>query len=134
MSAIAPIVINDGQDTPVAHTFNPVKNGDLSVFRENSNGLPFVGEPQISLAVTDSGDMNTVKIRLEYPYLEEVSGSTAGGYVAAPKMAFYTAGYLEFKLPKRSDSDKRKDTRVLLANLLTNALIIDAVDNLTRPY
>lgn len=137
MSAIAPIIINDGQATPVAHTFNPTE-AVPPTYRENGNSaVPAIGQAEImaSLRMAQGGNgINKAVITLKVPVLETISGSTVGGMTPAPEVAYYMTFKGEVLLPNRSTGAQRKDLRVLMKNLLDNAQIISLIDTLERPY
>lgn len=137
MAAIAAITIADGQATPVNHTFNPVSTEPAN-FRENgSASVPVVGQPSIvvdtSLNPSQTG-VSKAKVTLVIPVLETASGSTVGGFTPAPAVAYYLTAKLEMLLPSRSTSAQRKDLRVMLKNLLLDNQVVQAVDNLEKPF
>lgn len=135
MSAIAPIVITDGLSTPVSHTFNPSQAVPTAEYAEDGLDLPLIAEPTISLNVNRmSSGMSTVRGVLRLPVQEVPDGGTGSGYVAAPTVAYFVQGSFEFKIPARSSVDERTVVRTLLAALLGNSQVIDAVDNLRKPY
>jgi len=136
MSAIAPIVINDGQATPVAHTFNPVKSGPVSQFRENISSLALIGQGTIDTKVVlDSGNgLNKVTLTLTLPALEVSTGSNTQGYTAAPKVGYTNKVSMTFFLPTRGTAAQRTDLRTMARNLLANPQLIDVVDNVLIPY
>lgn len=137
MSAIAAIVINDGQATPVAHTFNPVASSPDALYREAQSGLALIGQGRIgtSTKLTKNGDgVNRVTVKLELPALETITAQNAQGYTAAPKVAYTNTVIVSFLLPGRGTAAQRKDLRVLLGNLLANAQVIDLVENLNVQY
>ncbi len=137
MSAIAAIVINDGQATPVAHTFNPIVSGPDQLYRESQSGLALVGQGRVTMSekLIPNGDgVNRVTLRLELPALETVTAQNAQGYTAAPKVAYTNTVIVQFLLPGRGTAAQRKDLRVLTANLLANAQVVDLVENLATPY
>lgn len=135
MAAIAPITVNDGQATPVAHTFNPVSTNPPT-YRENGNSaVPIVGEAEVLVSLKQgSGAVKKAVVTLRVPVLETQAGSSYAGYTAPPKVAYYMQASLELFLPVRSTGAQRKDLRVLAANLLSNAQVIALVDQLEQPY
>jgi hypothetical protein len=137
MSAIAAIVISDGQATPVAHTFNPVASAPNAFYRESQSGLALIGQGRISTPVkfSQSGDgVNRVTVKLELPALETITAQNAQGYTAAPKVAYTNTAFVTFLLPGRGTAAQRKDLRVLLTNLLANAQVVDLIENLNVQY
>lgn len=137
MSAIANIVINDGQAAPVAHTFYPQASDPDAIFRESLAGIALVGNGSVKATAKLSQaaeGMNRVRVVLALPALETVTAQNSAGYTAAPKVAYTNQVSVDFILPNRGTAQQRKDLRVLLSNLLANAQIVDMVENLNRPY
>jgi hypothetical protein len=135
MAAIAPITINDGKATPVAHVFNPIMTVPPT-FRENGNtAIPVVGENEIVLSLKKgNGTIQKAVVTFRVPVLEVQSGSSYSGYEAPPKVAYYMQANVEFFLPNRSTSAQRKDLRVFTANLLANAQVIAMIEALETSY
>lgn len=135
MSQIAPIVVADGKATPVNHTFGPVSVNPAQ-YRESITGLPLVGQGVAGLTFRSGSNatLQRVRVMLALPALETVTGQNASGYTAAPKVAYENSVIVDFILPVRGTADQRKDLRVLLSNLLKDAQVVDAVDNLNVPY
>jgi len=137
MAAIAPITINDGAVTPVAHTFNPVRtNAPDTVWRDTIAGIALAGEPLIKLRQTydRKSGLTRTKINVLLPVLETVGSQNAAGYTAAPKIAHTVTFNLEFISHDRSVTQNRKDVRSFVINLLANSQVIDAIDNVVVPY
>lgn len=136
MSAIANIAIQDGQATPATHTFYPVQSDPSAIYRENQSTLPIVGQGLVSVvfrsAINDG--LQKVRLSIDLPALEAVVNANSSGYTAAPKVAYTNRAIIDLILPARGTAAQRKDLRVLLSNLLLNAQVIDAVENLNRPY
>lgn len=136
MSAIAPITINDGAATPLAHTFNPFQSSPDARYREASTGVALIGQGQ--LWITVKGDaksqLNKVTLTLDLPALETATAQNASGYTAGPKVAYDNKVVATFFLPSRGTMQQRKDLRVLFMNALANAQIVDSIDNLALPY
>lgn len=136
MAAIAPIVVNDGQATPVAHTFNPITTNP-PIYRENGNdATPVVGENEVALSLkgNGSGPVRKAVVTLRVPVLETPSGASSEGYSAPPKVAYFLQANLELLLPIRSTAAQRKDLRTMCANLLRDAQVIALVEKLENPY
>lgn len=139
MPAIASIAINDGQGTPVTHTYNPVQSVDPAIYNRNGDAaVPVVGEEQITIALRQGGNTSDgvarTRLSLRVPVLETPSGGTPSGYVAPPRVAYYLQANVDVFLPNRSTLAQRKDLRVLLSNLLLNAQVVSVIDSLERPY
>lgn len=136
MTAISTITIADGQATPVNHTYQPITSSPAALYRENVAGVGLAGQPVITLTALTSPEASLQKVRIELklPAMEVVTGQNSSGYSAAPKVAYTVKATLDVFLPARSTSAQRKDLRVLLRNLLTDAQVVDVIDNLNMPY
>lgn len=139
MSAIAPIVINDGKATPVAHTFYPGSPlGGVIRYREQISGIPY--NAQASIGILQRFDernisaVNKTRIVMEIPVQEVAGSANSQGYTAQPKVAFSEKIICEVFSPGRGDSPLRKDARVMFWNLMAHAAIIDLIDNQVGPY
>lgn len=137
MAQIASITINDGQSTPVAHAFNPVISIPPTYRRNGVAGQAVIAQErlliQTVMAKTVNG-VNRVQLELVVPVTEQASGGTASGYVAPPAIAHEMRVKVEFFFHQRSDKQGRKDLRTLLTNLLNNAQVVSATDDLEQPY
>lgn len=137
MAAIAPITVNDGQATPVAHTFNPIETNPPR-YRENGNAsVPTIGQSEVGIGSRvspNASGVDKVTVHTRVPVLETVTGSTIGGMTPAPAIAYYLIAKTEFLLPKRATGAQKKDLRVMHANLLANAQVAAAVDSGEKPY
>ncbi|DAD52464.1 coat protein [ssRNA phage SRR5466728_3] len=139
MAAATTIVINDGATSPVAHTFTPIGKDDKGVmwFEQttpapaNPLGAKRIGYRQTR--VMDPKGQLTGKskaiLTLYLPTLETVSNNSAG-ITPPPTVSYVEESRIEFTLPERSVKQERKDTRVLMANLLASAQVVSAVDDL----
>jgi hypothetical protein len=142
MSARANIVINDGQATPVSHTFNP-NSGDGNVagvsiieYEDRSGGIS-VGFPRISVQTRRSSKSSRnqkVTFKVATPVLETVSNSTVSGIAPAPTVAYANLFVGEFILPERSSLDSRKDLLAFVKNLFANAVVTSAITDLESPW
>lgn len=134
---IASITVNDGQATPVAHVFNPVMSVPPTYRRNGVSGQAAIANErlliQTVLAKTVNG-VNRVQMELVVPVVETPAGGSASGYVAPPAIAHEMRVKVEFFLHQRSEKQGRKDLRTLLTNLLSNAQVVAAIDDLEQPY
>lgn len=144
MGAIANIVLNDAAATPVAHTFNPSRQGlqtdGLSVAewedRAANGGIP-VGYFKISAKLrrpTKQLKTYRVSVKVETPVMEVVSNSTVSGIAPAPTVAYNPLFQGDFVLPERSSLQSRKDLRKMVKELFESAAFVAAVENLDFPY
>jgi hypothetical protein len=138
MTQIANIVINDGEATPVAHTFAPDGNSGLEAnFADRASGIS-IGFPKLKFAIAKADGknqpLNKVRIRLTVPKLEVISGSAATGFTPAARLAYLGTFDGNFIFHERATAQDRKNIRVLLVNLLGHAATVDTIDNLSPQY
>lgn len=140
MPAIASLVINDGQATPVAHTFAPARitadNGKvIALFEDRVSGI-LVGYWRLRSEVSpvNSNKMYKLRFIIERATLETLSNNTSSGINPAPTLAYYTTAALEIWAHQRSTVAERKDARTLMANMLANANIQAVIDNIEAFY
>lgn len=136
MSAIAKIAIQDGAATPVTHTFSPVQSDPDAIYRENQASLPLIGQGRVVIAFRSrpADALQRVRVQLELPVLETATSANSSGYTAAPKVAYTVTAVTDLILPARSTAAQRRDLRILLSNALLNDQVVDAIENLNRPY
>ncbi|DAD51587.1 TPA_asm: coat protein [ssRNA phage Gerhypos.4_17] len=131
MATVTSLVVNDGQATPVAHTFLPAKTtADYALFEDRVSGI-YMGFNKWSVLVKRpdqrDADRNArgrnilITQTLEFPQLEIISGTTASGYVAAPSVAFRPQVEVRWKLPEQCTQQNRADLHALLTGHLTHA-------------
>lgn len=138
MTAIAAITLNDGQATPVAHTFSPVdiKNGVAS-WADRSGGIA-IGFPVISFSnriPTKGSPSFKMTAKVVLPVLEQTSASTATGIQPAPTVAYNLIAQVDLVLPQRCTLANRKDLIAYVRNYLANAAVITAaVENFEAVY
>jgi len=149
MPAIAAIAINNGEASPVSHSFSPLgqdaKTGiwwyeDQSP-RVNSTsplGWPRIGiltrrNQQAGVGESAKNRVNKVEVTLALPYMETL-GTNDSGLTPAPTVAYIDRAKVEFFLSERDDIAMRKDVLAFSKNLLSHATITDLVQNLTTLY
>ena len=137
MSAIGNIAINDGQATPVLHTFVPYQTTPLPAWNDTVTGLSTVLQSTIKVLAakcdTKSG-LFKVTLEIALPVGEVVTGQNAAGYTAAPKVAFVAKCVQTWFLPLRSTEQQRKDLRVLTNGLLSAGQVTALLEKLEIPY
>lgn len=141
MPARANIVINDGQATPVAHTFNPSEDGDMDLFEDKVGGIA-IGFPLIAVrfrrpvapsngtASNANNRVYRINVNVSVPTLESTSASTGTGIPPAPTVAYVCRCNMEWLLPERSTLQERKNLRAYVANLMANADIQKVLQDL----
>lgn len=142
MAARGNLVLNDGQATPVAHTFNP-NSGDGNVpgtsvitYEDRVSGVN-AGFPVIQISTRQPTKQNRnrkVSLWFEVPVLESVTNSTVTGIAPAPQSAYKVTCLVSFVLPDRSVAAVRKDLLAYVRNGLANAVVTSAIHDLESPW
>lgn len=137
MAAVGNIVINDGQGTPVAHTFSPtVVQTDVVNYHDRSGGI-VLGYPELSLGQKmPANGVGSIKqtLRISVPTLETVTGSTGEGFAPKPTLAYKERAFVEVYHDPRSSLQERKNLNAYLKNGLANAAWTTLVENFEMPY
>lgn len=139
--AFSAITVNDGAATPVATTFTPLMiDGNGVQWFEQTTPAPanklVARRLSISLKrAAPNGQLTgraTVIVRLYQPTGETLAPNSSG-ITPPPTKAYEQVAMGEFLLPERGTGQERKDTRVLLQNLLGNAQVVSVIDSLLNP-
>lgn len=132
MSAIANITINDGAGTPVAHTFTPVQSTPVAIWRDSMAAKSYLasqfGITVKRVASSSTKGLTRVRLTLALPTMG------TGVSLPASEVDYSHQVTVEFICPNRGIKQERKDTRVLLANLLADAQVVDLIDELRSAY
>lgn len=127
MPAFANIVINDGQATPVAHTFATKTNDQrLSVYEDRAGGVA-IGYPKIKVKTSESDVVRRCKFDISMPVLEAVSGANLSGFTPAAKVAYTVPVTIEFVLPSRCTAADRSNVLAYAKNLLALSMVTNMV-------
>lgn len=138
MSAIAALTLNDGQATPVAHTFSPVRidqNGVAS-WADRVGGIA-LGYPVVSFSMrvpSKTSRVYKLTAKIVAPVLEVTSPATSTGIQPAPTKAYDLTFTCDFILPERSTLAQRKDLLAYAKNYLANAVMTSAVSDFESIY
>jgi hypothetical protein len=145
MSAVANIVLNDGQATPVSHTFIPLGPTDgVWWFEDQSSGTSSLGFDRISLQLirvngqaagtsSTANRVNRVKMTIHTPTLETL-GTSDTGIQPPPTVAYVDRCHIEFILAERDIEQEREDLRVYARGLLDNAQVVAMIEKLQAIY
>lgn len=137
MPAFGAITLNDGQGTPVAHTFSPLTLiGSEAKFADRSTGIT-VGYPTVSIVTTQpskTSRLSKTRMKIVMPVLEVVNASTYSGITPAPTRAYDMTADMTFFCPERSTLAQRKDILAFAKNLLTNAIAAQIVETQETVY
>lgn len=144
MSAVANIVLNDAQGTPVAHTFIPLgpdKNGVW--WFEDQTGTASIAYNRISLQLVrplpaqagqNSDDrVNRVKIGIHTPKVEAL-GVADSGYTPSPTIAYTPRCNIEFIMSERALLQDRKDLRKYADFLIAETQVTAMVETLQNIF
>lgn len=127
MPTFADIVLNDGQTTPVAHTFKVKVNDNMqSLWEDRVGGVP-VGYATITVKTEDTATVRKVRIWVTVPTLEAIAGVNSSGFTPAQKKAYEHRSYQEFFLPQRGTAAERENLVAFHTNLLANTGILAVI-------
>lgn len=123
MSAFANIVLNDGQATPVAHTFSPKTCiGTTAIYEDRSSGTA-ISYKKLQLDTKDTANLRRIHVRVQDPVLEAITGSNPAGFTPAPQVAFYCDFDGTFTVHSRSSLQNREDLIAYVSNLMNDAVL-----------
>lgn len=123
MPAISPITINDGADTPVAHTFNPdrIDSDGVARFREQTG--VYVGDNTLSTSLKT----NATKIKSRALLALPITATEVVNGVSSPKVIRTSFADVNFTFDKASTTQERDDAITLLMNLMGTAIFRSVV-------
>lgn len=126
MGSQASIVAFDGASTPVTHTFVPITNSTVngetvSVWRENSSGVPLNAQATVTLRRRKlKNQVEQVSLTVSVPVMEAVTNQNSAGYTAAPKIAYTNTYTMTGYFSERASITDRRLARMLLVNIANN--------------
>lgn len=137
------IVLFDGEDTPVAHTFEQtVYNGQNVVYHDRAGGV-VLGYPKLVIAHVNGGGsvaQNPNRImqytcKIELPILREVGvgGTTSAGYTPGPELSHRNLFEGRFKISALSSEQERDNLVTMAKNLFADATFAAAITDLRLP-
>lgn len=122
MSQFANITINDGQASPVAHTFSTKSNDQrMTVWEDRALGVP-VAYPKLIMKTSDTPVIRKIDIGISVPTLEAVSGANTNGFTPPASVAYIHRADVSIKLPQRGTLAERKNLYAFLKNALALSL------------
>jgi len=133
--AFAPITINDGQTTPVGHTFDTLDHGNDNWTWRETGTTSLLGAGPVTLArlKVKGGQLEKWRIKVYMPALETATGQNSDGYTAGPKLAYSLTSVMDFIMPMRSTAQQRKDIRAYAYNLLNQVQFYTPVQEGVAP-
>jgi hypothetical protein len=138
------ITLADAAGTPVNHVFapnGPDKDGTywfVDPVGGNSNAGPLgfwrisVGIKRPALPIAGTSAQNRtyrVAVALHLPSLADLDYA-ASGLEPAPTVAYTPRAFMEFVIPERSIDIDRDNIRKMAYNLLNNAQVVSAIEDL----
>lgn len=125
MPAFTTITVNDREDTPVAHTFDPRNEANGVYFLKESDGTP-IGDNVISVSTRQSGNKYKSRVRLTMPVVVD---ETING-VVVPKVIRTAYADLNFTFADTSTSQERKNVLGIISNLLRGTANVSLMDGI----
>lgn len=123
MPAFAPIVINDGKSTPVAHTFSMTSNGGGRMVTHNRAAPTLQSQENLTVEVKQPAGKNGAyrsSVSLGHPVaLTDPNGKVIVDHVSSSRS--------EFNFAQGSSLAERNDVVTMHINALSNLLIREAV-------
>lgn len=117
MSQLTSITVNDGEDTPVSHTFAADYVDKNNVGRLREAGTYGDGDNLLSISNRE-GDIWRGRLVLTMPVIVE---ETING-VTVPKVARTAVGDLQLRFHKNSTQQERENMLVLISNMLAGGV------------
>lgn len=144
MPAVANIVLNDAQGTPVAHTFVPLGPDQKEIWWfEDQSGTSAIGNNRLSVSlkrpsVATAGQASTkrfnrVELGIWTPKLETL-GTNDAGLTPSPTVAYVPKCMVAYSIEERATLQDRKDLRKYMSQLNDNALITQVIEQLLGFY
>ncbi|UUW21283.1 MAG: hypothetical protein [Sanya fiers-like virus 15] len=131
MSAIANVILADGQSTPANHTFVPVnpQQGTVPAKWNEKTASTLQGYLPLTLRVTKMSQDTRVTARLEVPILASIPSNCCDP-TNVPKVAYTVLGEVTFRLPDVATLQDRKNILAYIKNFLATSVAVNAVENL----
>lgn len=124
MPAIAALSINDGQTTPVAHTFSPQSTtGAKAMWADRSPSIP-AGYRTISHEIAEPSGNRTV-YRDTFGFMIPVVATVDG----SDTVVRYNSADIRLNVHPQSTLQERKDLIAYVTNFLANATVKTSVEN-----
>lgn len=129
MPAIAALSINDGQASPVAHSFAPVTtDGSLAKWADRSPTIPS-GFRTISYEVSPpAGTRTTNKLQMG------LMNPTVATVSSVDQVVRYSSAQVTLNIHPDATLQERKDLLAYLVNFFTNATVKTSVENIEPFY
>lgn len=140
MTAFAALTINDGQATPVAHTFAARRfdSNGAAKWQDISGGIS-AGFITVTALLREPLKGSKVPcyratVKIVVPTLEVVNASTYNGITPAPTKAYDCIATVDIIIPERANTQERKNIRAYIANALGQADLKSMIEDLAFIY
>lgn len=140
MPAYAPLTINDGQATPVAHTFSPARIDEKGVasFFDRSGGVA-IGYSRITVRLTEpvqplKAGTTSDPLKRNYRCTLTVDVPKLESATTVPTVAYIHSSRMTFDLPERGALADRNDLLAYSVNALGNATVKSVMQTLESFY
>jgi hypothetical protein len=125
MADNAIIAVNDGESTPVTHSFSPKGiYGEIAKYQNLATSF-LEGRETLTVSLKDGGKVQRGETVLHLP---RVLDETVNG-VTVSRVADFATIRITGLFPPTWEEQDRKNGRVMASNLLLNAIVAAAFDN-----
>jgi hypothetical protein len=129
MPAIAPLSVNDGKATPVAHVFSPVTTDGVKAKFANRSASTPAGYEKLELELREpksgAGAYRLIG-KVTRPIMQTVNGVDT--VVRTSTINF------DINFPQSSSAGDRKDDLAIVRNILAHANVVTMAENLEPIY
>lgn len=140
MPAFAALTVNDGQATPVAHTFSPARIDEKGVasFFDRSGGVA-IGFSRLTVRITEpvqpiKAGVSSDALKRNYRCTITVDVPKLESATTVPTVAYIHSSRMSLDLPERGVLADRNDLVAYSANALTNVTVKSVIQNLEAFY
>lgn len=115
MPQLTPVIVTDGEDTPVSHTFIPSSQENGKAVFLKSSGVP-VGDQKLTVSLSKSAERAKSELVFALPVLvtETING------VDRPKVERTAYAQVKFNFDKHSTAQERENAVEMMADALAS--------------
>lgn len=124
MGSMTNILVKDDASTPAETTLAPVTDTPAPLWRGNIAGVPFEGQPTLTVMANERQKNGTYRrvLKLEVPVMETLGASgTSAGYVAPPRVAYREAFLVTQYSDSRSTAADRANALKMMIGIVQGA-------------
>ena len=133
MPAFGNVTVNDGESTPVAHTFSPVKiDGDIATYADRSGGVPtgYITYTASNRDPVAGSALNRERFVLTLPVVADGSDPS----VPAGTILRSLSCDLTVLIPASSTLQERKNVWAMFKNWAASSVMTSIVQDLEHVY